>query len=117
MNTFLIGYEKIQDQTLSRLKSHIELMYVTNGYKKMVVVPHSMGVIYFLHFPEWVKAPTPRGGGAAIQAASSGMDGFKALEDSQGYDCKFETTMRSCNYRYSLQTAVTLACRGFEYCI
>lgn len=38
-------------------------MYVTNGYKKVVVVPHSMGVIYFLHFLKWVEAPPPVGGG------------------------------------------------------
>ncbi|KAL6566900.1 putative phospholipid:diacylglycerol acyltransferase 2 [Orobanche minor] len=54
---------EVRDQTLSRLKSKIELMYVTNGYKKVVVVPHSMGVIYFLHFMKWVEAPPPMGGG------------------------------------------------------
>lgn len=52
-----------RDQALSRLKSKIELMYLTNGRKKVVVVPHSMGVIYFLHFMKWVEAPTPMGGG------------------------------------------------------
>ncbi|KAL3828527.1 hypothetical protein ACJIZ3_017329 [Penstemon smallii] len=52
-----------RDQSLSRLKSKIELMYVTNGYKKVVVVPHSMGVIYFLHFMKWVESPPPMGGG------------------------------------------------------
>ncbi|XP_062105240.1 putative phospholipid:diacylglycerol acyltransferase 2 [Humulus lupulus] len=54
---------EIRDQALSRLKSKIELMYVTNGYKKVVVVPHSMGVIYFLHFMKWVESPPPMGGG------------------------------------------------------
>ncbi|KAL3597635.1 hypothetical protein D5086_009272 [Populus alba] len=54
---------EIRDQTLSRLKSQIELMYVTNGYMKVVVVPHSMGVIYFLHFLKWVETPPPMGGG------------------------------------------------------
>ncbi|KAL2507014.1 putative phospholipid:diacylglycerol acyltransferase 2 [Forsythia ovata] len=54
---------EVRDQTLSRLKSKIELMYVTNGNKKVVVVPHSMGVIYFLHFLKWVEAPPPMGGG------------------------------------------------------
>ncbi|KAL2511162.1 putative phospholipid:diacylglycerol acyltransferase 2 [Abeliophyllum distichum] len=54
---------EIRDQTLSRLKSKIELMYVTNGNKKVVVVPHSMGVIYFLHFLKWVESPPPMGGG------------------------------------------------------
>ncbi|KAK2975988.1 hypothetical protein RJ640_000100 [Escallonia rubra] len=53
----------IRDQALSRLKSKIELMYVTNGNKKVVVVPHSMGVIYFLHFLKWVESPPPMGGG------------------------------------------------------
>uniref|UniRef100_A0A7N0VA29 phospholipid:diacylglycerol acyltransferase n=1 Tax=Kalanchoe fedtschenkoi TaxID=63787 RepID=A0A7N0VA29_KALFE len=52
-----------RDQSLSRLKSKIELLYQTNGYKKVVVVPHSMGVIYFLHFMKWVEAPPPIGGG------------------------------------------------------
>uniref|UniRef100_A0A6N2L5D2 Uncharacterized protein n=1 Tax=Salix viminalis TaxID=40686 RepID=A0A6N2L5D2_SALVM len=28
----------------------------------MVVVPHSMVIIYFLHFLKWVEAPPPRGG-------------------------------------------------------
>ncbi|GMP88688.1 hypothetical protein CsSME_00040583 [Camellia sinensis var. sinensis] len=54
---------EIRDQALSRLKSKIEVMYVTNGYKKVVVVPHSMGVIYFLHFLKWVESPSPMGGG------------------------------------------------------
>lgn len=54
---------EIRDQALSRLKSKIELMYVTNGYKKVVVLPHSMGVIYFLHFIKWVESPPPMGGG------------------------------------------------------
>lgn len=54
---------QIRDQALSRLKSKIELMYATNGYKKVVVVPHSMGVIYFLHFMKWVESPPPMGGG------------------------------------------------------
>lgn len=55
--------EQVRDQSLSRLKSKIELMYVTNGYEKVVVVPHSMGVLYFLHFVKWVEAPPPMGGG------------------------------------------------------
>ncbi|KAA8544179.1 hypothetical protein F0562_022185 [Nyssa sinensis] len=54
---------EIRDQALSKLKSKIELMYVTNGSKKVVVVPHSMGVIYFLHFLKWVESPPPMGGG------------------------------------------------------
>ncbi|KAL7154000.1 hypothetical protein ABFS83_04G206000 [Erythranthe nasuta] len=54
---------EVRDQSLSRLKNKIELMYVTNGNKKVVVVPHSMGVIYFLHFMKWVEAPPPMGGG------------------------------------------------------
>ncbi|TMW97175.1 hypothetical protein EJD97_006073 [Solanum chilense] len=54
---------EIRDQSLSRLKRKIELLYVTNGYKKVVAVPHSMGVNYFLHFLKWVEAPTPIGGG------------------------------------------------------
>ncbi|GMG98488.1 hypothetical protein Nepgr_000328 [Nepenthes gracilis] len=54
---------EIRDKSLSRLKSKIELMYETNGYKKVVVVPHSMGVIYFLHFLKWVESPPPFGGG------------------------------------------------------
>ncbi|KAL3518476.1 hypothetical protein ACH5RR_021065 [Cinchona calisaya] len=54
---------EMRDQALSTLKSKIELMYLTNGQKKVVVVPHSMGVIYFLHFLKWVEAPPPMGGG------------------------------------------------------
>ncbi|CAJ2654582.1 unnamed protein product [Trifolium pratense] len=54
---------EIRDQSLSRLKSKIELMFVTNGYKKVVVVPQSMGAIYFLHFLKWVETPPPMGGG------------------------------------------------------
>lgn len=60
---FSIGEKQIRDQALSRLKSKIEVMYVTNGYKKVVVVPHSMGVLYFLHFLKWVESPPPIGGG------------------------------------------------------
>ncbi|KAK8697755.1 hypothetical protein V6N13_113893 [Hibiscus sabdariffa] len=54
---------EIRDHSLTRLKSKIELMYITNGYKKVVVVPHSMGAIYFLHFLKWVETPPPMGGG------------------------------------------------------
>ena len=56
--------DQVRDQTLSRMKSNIELMVATNGGKKVVVIPHSMGVLYFLHFMKWVEAPTPMGGGA-----------------------------------------------------
>ncbi|KAK7265410.1 hypothetical protein RJT34_33030 [Clitoria ternatea] len=54
---------EVRDQTLSRIKSSIELMVATNGGKKVVVIPHSMGVLYFLHFMKWVEAPAPMGGG------------------------------------------------------
>ncbi|OIW18742.1 hypothetical protein TanjilG_13494 [Lupinus angustifolius] len=54
---------EVRDQTLSRIKNNIELMVSTNGGKKVVVVPHSMGVLYFLHFMKWVEAPAPMGGG------------------------------------------------------
>lgn len=63
MYSFWMGTEQVRDQSLSRLKSKIELMYVTNGYKKVMVVPHSMGAIYFLHFLNWVETPLPNGGG------------------------------------------------------
>lgn len=59
----LFGNGQKRDQSLSILKSKIELMYLTNGCKKVVVVPHSMGGVYFLHFLKWVEAPTPMGGG------------------------------------------------------
>ncbi|KAJ4801020.1 phospholipid:diacylglycerol acyltransferase [Rhynchospora pubera] len=54
---------EVRDQSLSRIKSNIELMVATNGGKKVVVIPHSMGVLYFLHFMKWVEAPSPMGGG------------------------------------------------------
>ncbi|MCD7462674.1 phospholipid:diacylglycerol acyltransferase [Datura stramonium] len=54
---------EVRDQTLSRIKSNIELMVATSGGKKAVIVPHSMGVVYFLHFMKWVEAPAPMGGG------------------------------------------------------
>ncbi|GFP95379.1 putative phospholipid:diacylglycerol acyltransferase 2 [Phtheirospermum japonicum] len=63
VDIYSLSVEQVRDQTLSRLKSKIELMYMTNGNKKVVVVPHSMGVIYFLHFMKWVEAPPPMGGG------------------------------------------------------
>ncbi|XP_010047510.2 phospholipid:diacylglycerol acyltransferase 1 [Eucalyptus grandis] len=53
---------EVRDQTLSRIKSNIELMVATSG-NKVVVIPHSMGVLYFLHFMKWVEAPAPMGGG------------------------------------------------------
>lgn len=53
----------MRDQTLSRIKSNIELMVATNGGNKAVIIPHSMGVLYFLHFMKWVEAPAPTGGG------------------------------------------------------
>lgn len=54
---------EVRDQTLSRIKSNIELMVATNNGNKVVVIPHSMGVLYFLHFMKWVEAPAPMGGG------------------------------------------------------
>ncbi|GMI83910.1 PHOSPHOLIPID:DIACYLGLYCEROL ACYLTRANSFERASE 1, phospholipid:diacylglycerol acyltransferase [Hibiscus trionum] len=54
---------EVRDQSLSRIKSNIELLVATHGGKKVVVVPHSMGVQYFLHFMKWVEAPAPMGGG------------------------------------------------------
>lgn len=38
-------------------------MVKTNGGRKVVVIPHSMGVLYFLHFMKWVESPAPMGGG------------------------------------------------------
>lgn len=54
---------QLRDQTLSQIKSKIEVMVATSGGKKAVIVPHSMGVLYFLHFMKWVEAPAPMGGG------------------------------------------------------
>ncbi|XP_006357470.1 phospholipid:diacylglycerol acyltransferase 1-like [Solanum tuberosum] len=54
---------EVRDQTLSQIKSNIELMVATNGGNKAVIVPHSMGAIYFLYFMKWVEAPAPMGGG------------------------------------------------------
>ncbi|KAF5776166.1 putative transferase [Helianthus annuus] len=53
---------EVRDQALSRMKSNIELMVATSG-EKVVVIPHSMGVLYFLHFMKWVESPAPMGGG------------------------------------------------------
>ena len=55
--------KQYRDKTLSRLKSTIELLVETNGGKKVVAVPHSMGALYFMHFMKWVEAPAPMGGG------------------------------------------------------
>lgn len=54
---------EVRDQTLSRIKSNIELMVASSGGKKVVIIPHSMGALYFLHFMKWVEAPAPMGGG------------------------------------------------------
>ncbi|KAK4368619.1 hypothetical protein RND71_012411 [Anisodus tanguticus] len=54
---------EVRDQTLSRIKSNIELMVASSGGKKVVIIPHSMGVLYFLHFMKWVEVPAPMGGG------------------------------------------------------
>uniref|UniRef100_A0A7N0TEZ4 Phospholipid:diacylglycerol acyltransferase n=2 Tax=Kalanchoe fedtschenkoi TaxID=63787 RepID=A0A7N0TEZ4_KALFE len=62
---------QVRDQTLSRIKSNIELMVATNGGKKAVIMPHSMGVFYFLHFMKWVEAPAPMGGGGGSDWCSN----------------------------------------------
>ncbi|PWA84944.1 phospholipid:diacylglycerol acyltransferase [Artemisia annua] len=54
---------EVRDRTLSRLKRNIEMMVEINGGEKAVIIPHSMGVLYFLHFMKWVEAPAPMGGG------------------------------------------------------
>ncbi|GAA0169092.1 acyltransferase [Lithospermum erythrorhizon] len=53
---------QVPDQTLTTIKSNIEVMVATSG-KKVVVIPHAMGALYFLHFMKWVEAPAPMGGG------------------------------------------------------
>lgn len=53
---------QVRDGALSRIKSNIELMVATSGHRA-VIIPHSMGVLYFLHFMKWVEAPAPMGGG------------------------------------------------------
>ncbi|KAE9593157.1 putative transferase [Lupinus albus] len=73
-NLYMVAYDwrlsfqntEIRDQVLSRLKSTIELMFATNGYKKVVVVPQAMGATYFLHFLKWVETPPPMGGGGGL---------------------------------------------------
>ncbi|XP_047966053.1 putative phospholipid:diacylglycerol acyltransferase 2 [Salvia hispanica] len=65
---------EVRDQTLSRLKSKIELMYVSNGYKKVVVVPHSMGANYFLHFMKWVESAGGGGRGWCAKHIKSIMN-------------------------------------------
>ncbi|GKB99992.1 phospholipid:diacylglycerol acyltransferase 1-like protein [Tanacetum coccineum] len=50
---------EVRDRTLSRLKRNIEMMVEINGGEKAVIIPHSMGVFYFLHFTK----PAPMGGG------------------------------------------------------
>ncbi|GAB2222228.1 hypothetical protein Drorol1_Dr00013433 [Drosera rotundifolia] len=73
-NVYMAAYDwrlsfqntEVRDQSLSRIKSNIELMVATNGGNKAVVVPHSMGVPYFLHFMKWVEAPAPMGGGGGL---------------------------------------------------
>ncbi|GLU10105.1 hypothetical protein SLE2022_269280 [Rubroshorea leprosula] len=37
-------------------------MVATNGGRTVVVISHSMGVLYFLHFMNWVDALAPMGG-------------------------------------------------------
>ncbi|GJW94257.1 phospholipid:diacylglycerol acyltransferase [Tanacetum coccineum] len=55
---------EVRDRTLSRLKRNIEIMVEINGGEKTVIIPHSMGVLYFLYFMKWVEAPAPMGGGS-----------------------------------------------------
>eukprot|EP00271_Cylindrocystis_brebissonii_P008380 TRINITY_DN22599_c0_g1_i1.p1 TRINITY_DN22599_c0_g1~~TRINITY_DN22599_c0_g1_i1.p1 ORF type:complete len:693 (-),score=108.54 TRINITY_DN22599_c0_g1_i1:1267-3345(-) len=52
-----------RDRSLSRIKAAIEVLVESNHGHKVVVVPHSMGSIYFLFFLKWVEAPAPMGGG------------------------------------------------------
>ncbi|BBN19482.1 phospholipid:diacylglycerol acyltransferase [Marchantia polymorpha subsp. ruderalis] len=58
---------EVRDKTLTKLKNTIETLYETNDNNKVVVVPHSMGALYFLHFMKWVEAPKPMGGGGGDQ--------------------------------------------------
>lgn len=38
-------------------------MVATSGGQKVVIIPHSTGALFFLHFMKWVEAPPPMGGG------------------------------------------------------
>ncbi|KAL3699140.1 hypothetical protein R1sor_017162 [Riccia sorocarpa] len=58
---------EVRDKTLTKLKNTIETLYETNDNNKVLAVPHSMGVLYFLHFMKWVEAPKPMGGGGGDQ--------------------------------------------------
>ncbi|KAL2611173.1 hypothetical protein R1flu_022865 [Riccia fluitans] len=58
---------EVRDKRLTRLKNTIETLYEMNDNNKVVVVPHSMGALYFLHFMKWVEAPKPMGGGGGDQ--------------------------------------------------
>ncbi|KAJ9128918.1 hypothetical protein P3X46_034333 [Hevea brasiliensis] len=58
-----ISFQNTEGTNSEPDKSNIELMVATNGGRKVVVIPHSMGVLYFLHFMKWVEAPAPMGGG------------------------------------------------------
>jgi len=53
---------EVRDKSMTRLKNTIETMVQTSGHKA-VVIPHSMGSLYFMHFLKWVEAPKPMGGG------------------------------------------------------
>lgn len=86
-------------------------MFVTNGDKKVVIVPQSMGAIYFLHFLKWVETPLPMGGGGgsgwcdkhikAIMNASPAFLGVpKAVSNifsAEGSDAAFVGLVLSCN--------------------
>lgn len=85
-------------------------MYATNGNKKVVVVPHSMGVLYFLHFLKWVESPPPMGGGGgpswcakhikAIMNVGPAFLGvprsFSSILSAEGKDISFIRFVYSC---------------------
>ncbi|CAI9293380.1 unnamed protein product [Lactuca saligna] len=68
-NMSMVAYEwRLSFQNTERpIIEQDQEKYRTNGcYKwwdKAGVIPHSMGVSYFLHFMKWVEVPAPMGGG------------------------------------------------------
>ncbi|KAI4386098.1 hypothetical protein MLD38_004060 [Melastoma candidum] len=60
-----LSFQNTEGSSAEQTEEQLELVFNANGCKKEVVVPHSMGVNYFLHFLKWVKVPAPmvgRGG-------------------------------------------------------
>lgn len=79
-----IGNLETRDRYFTRLKSQIEIMYSSQGGRKVVIIGHSLGSQVWLYFQKWVEADPKRardqiGGGGSVEWIDKHIESFVNL--------------------------------------